>query len=63
LDNEITLIVKKALTVLTSTKEKLLDIFEKCGYDPAYFNVNIDLKFVVDDKTVRVHEKWKGLPP
>lgn len=55
-------ILQKAIILLEKTKSKLLDLFEKQGFDAAYFDVDVDLMFSVNDKTVRVRESWRKLP-
>lgn len=60
MDDEEQEIMKEIIKILNETKDKILvDAFK--GYDSACFDLNIDLKVMVDDNTVGVKESWKAV--
>ena len=60
-DKELVRLMQEALEILTLAKAELVKLYEKYGYDGAYFDTDINLRFSVDDKKVEVKEKWKAL--
>jgi len=62
-EREILKIMQRGLKILKETDNKLWGLFEDFGYDPAYFDVEIDLKFKVGEKEVRIRWKEKAIPP
>jgi len=60
-DKDLVKLMQEALEILTLTKLELMKLYEKYGYDGAYFNTIIDLNFSVDEKKIQVKEKWKAL--
>jgi len=60
-DKDLVKLMQEALEILTLTKLELMKLYEKYGYDGAYFNTIIDLSFSVDEKKIQVKEKWKAI--
>lgn len=59
IDEDVDTIMKKAMDILSRAKSDIMNVaFE--GYEPYAFSVSIDLKLTVEDRTIRVHEKWTG---
>ncbi len=46
--------------VLDACREKVFEMFDKYGYDAAYFNLDIDLSVKIDQFTARVKEQWEA---
>jgi len=47
--------------ILSETKHKLLEVFEKYNLDAAFFDVDIFLKIEVDGQVIISKEKWKSI--
>jgi hypothetical protein len=60
-DKDLVKLMQEALEILTLTKLELIKLYEKYGYDGAYFNTIIDLNFSVDEKKIQVKQKWRAL--
>jgi hypothetical protein len=60
-DKDLVKLMQEALEILTLTKLELIKLYEKYGYDGAYFNTIIDLNFSVDEKKIQVKQKWKAI--
>ena len=61
IDLELVRGMKKITKILVKTKNECIEVFEKEGYDLAYFNVDIDLKFTIDTLTSNIKQKWKRI--
>ena len=53
--------MKQVTKILVEAKNRCIEVFEKEGYDLAYFNVDIDLKFTIDTLTSNIKQKWKRI--
>jgi hypothetical protein len=60
-DKDLVKLMQEALEILTLAKVELIKLYEKYGYDGAYFDTDINLRFGIDDKKVEVKQKWKAL--
>jgi len=60
-DKDLVKLMQEALEILTLTKLELTKLYEKYGYDGAYFDTIIDLNFSVDEKKIQVKQKWKAI--
>jgi hypothetical protein len=60
-DKDLVKLMQEALEILTLTRLELINLYTKYGYDGAYFDTIIDLNFSVDEKKIRVKQKWKAL--
>jgi len=61
IDLELVRGMKKITKILVKTKNECIEVSEKEGYDLAYFNVDIDLKFTIDTLTSNIKQKWKRI--
>jgi len=60
-DKDLVKLMQEAVEILTLAKAELINLYKKYGYDGAYFDTNIDLKFTVDDRKVEVKQKWRAI--
>ncbi len=54
-------ISQRILKILEEAKRKILGKEGFDDFDCCSFDVNIDLKVVIDGRTTRVQEKWKNV--
>uniref|UniRef100_A0A6H2A513 Uncharacterized protein n=1 Tax=viral metagenome TaxID=1070528 RepID=A0A6H2A513_9ZZZZ len=61
MDKEELKCMNKTLNLLDKTREEFDRIWEKAGFDLAYFNVNINLKIIVNDVKVQIIDSWRSI--
>ncbi len=61
MDEESLQMVSEMVVILEECREKVFEKFEQYHFDPAYFNLDIDLSVKVDHVIIRVKEQWDAM--